>query len=305
MKKLWAFLTLMFFLAGLPAQAQEPLRLSAVEVKIWPEFDRPAVLVINHLTLPPETTLPVTIALRIPAEAEINAVAVEDAEVGLVNAYYEQTPGETWTILSIRAFSPDVWVEYYMALKVQGTTRQIEYQWPGDMAVDDFSVSFQLPIGGKNASTDPLPARLEFDSYNLRNFVTPTVSLEAGETYLFTARYDKADDTLSVSGVSIEPALPLEDTGGGVSWTDVLPWVVGALGLGLIVLGLLVLFGFLKGQPASRLKQGRRSQTFSSRRSLQVVSEEETMIYCHTCGHRARPGDQFCRTCGTRLRREE
>lgn len=304
MRRSLMILALLIFLAPLPARAQAPLRLEVVRVQVWPEFDRPAALIITRLTLPPDTTLPLTLDLRIPARAEVNAVAVQTPGVGLADAYYEQKAGEEWTTLSIRATSLEVWVEYYIALAMEGTTRRVEYRWPGDLAVEAFSVAFQAPVGADNISTDPPPARSEFDSYNLQNFITETVSLEAGEPFTFTARYEKADDVLSASTIPVEPARPLEQTGGQMSWGDVLPWVLGGLGLGLIVLGMFVLFGFLKGENARSIGLARRKRSRTVRLPRPEAGEE-TATYCHACGNRAQPGDQFCRTCGSRLRREE
>lgn len=304
MRRSLILLALLIFLASFPARAQEPLRLEAVRVQVWPEFDRPEVLIITRLVLPPDTVLPLTFDLRIPAQAEVNAVAVQTPGVGLANAYYEQKAGEEWSTLSIRATSLEVWVEYYTALVKDGATRWVKYRWPGDLAVEAFSVAFQAPVGSRIISTDPPPVRSEFDSYNLQNFITETISLEAGETFTFTARYDKADDALSASTIPVEPARPLEQTSGQMSWGDVLPWVLGVLGLGLIVLGLLVLFGFLKGENARGVGPARRRRSRTVRLPRPEAGEE-TATYCHACGNRAQPGDQFCRTCGSRLRREE
>ncbi|MGA2503961.1 MAG: hypothetical protein ABSG01_07710, partial [Anaerolineales bacterium] len=74
-----------------PAQAQSELRLSSVSVDIWPEYDQPAVLVIYHISMPANTTLPVTLNLRIPAQAEAYAVAISDPVNGLLNAPYDRT----------------------------------------------------------------------------------------------------------------------------------------------------------------------------------------------------------------------
>jgi uncharacterized OB-fold protein len=34
-----------------------------------------------------------------------------------------------------------------------------------------------------------------------------------------------------------------------------------------------------------------------------VVPTAEEYVYCSQCGKRATPGDRFCRTCGSELRR--
>jgi len=303
MRKILILLTsLIVLLNSWPVSAQEPLRLPAVEVKIYPEFDRRAVLVITKLSLPPDLSLPATINFRVPADSELNAVAVDSPEQGLVNAYYEMTPGEMWNTLAIRATTPTVWVEYYAPLQIEGIQRFISYQWPGDMAVDSFVVIFQVPRGAENVSITPLSQRSEVDSYQLRNLIMPVVSLDVNESYAFSARYEKADDQLSASDIQIEPVIPLEETGGQVPLMDALPWAVGVLGVALLVFGLVVSFSFRKdGKQSSRRVRQRRA----SKEPHDQGKSEETARYCPACGNRARPGDQFCRTCGVRLRQEE
>ena len=55
MRKFIAIVVLLAaFWISFPVQAQSDLRLNSVTVDIWPEYDRPAVLVIYHLFhLPP------------------------------------------------------------------------------------------------------------------------------------------------------------------------------------------------------------------------------------------------------------
>lgn len=77
--------------ASFSAQAQGELRLSSVSVDVWPEYDQPAVLVIYHISMPANTTLPVILNLRIPAQAEAYAVATSDPVNGLLNAPYDRT----------------------------------------------------------------------------------------------------------------------------------------------------------------------------------------------------------------------
>jgi hypothetical protein len=86
MLSLWIVL-----LVPVSVQAQGKLHLSLVSVDIWPEYDRPAVLMIYHITLAPDTVLPASLSLRVPSGAEINAVAVVDATGNLINAPYDST----------------------------------------------------------------------------------------------------------------------------------------------------------------------------------------------------------------------
>ncbi|MFO3797511.1 MAG: hypothetical protein ACK8QZ_09560, partial [Anaerolineales bacterium] len=61
------FLVLMLFL--LPffgVQAQAPLILEEVRVQIWPEEDKPSVLVLYDFKAPAEATFPLTLEIPLP-----------------------------------------------------------------------------------------------------------------------------------------------------------------------------------------------------------------------------------------------
>jgi hypothetical protein len=75
-----------------------------------------------------------------------------------------------------------------------------------------------------------------------------------------------------------------------------LPYILGGVGGVLIVGGLL--YYFLSGREhAHRLR--RRSRPPSK------AGGDASATHCHQCGTRAKPGDRFCRVCGTRLRQDE
>ena len=174
-----------------PAQAQSGLTLSSVSVDIWPEYDQPAVLVIYHISMPANTTLPVTLNLRVPAQAEAYAVAISDPTKGLLNAPYDRTVQGTWATLAITANAKEVQVEYYDTLVKNGTARHIVYEWAGDYAVDSFAVDIQQPTGATNMVTNPVlpPSPIGQDGFIY--YETTPQPLSAGQTFTLTADYHK------------------------------------------------------------------------------------------------------------------
>lgn len=303
MRRSIALLALIIFLSAFPTQAQESIRIASLRVDVWPEFDRPAVLVIYHITLAADTSLPAVLNLRVPKQAVVNAVAVEDPSLGLLITDYTRTNAGDWATLSITATTLMVQVEYYDVLVKVGTSRQVVYEWLGDAAVDAFSVVFQNPVGAVNLILDPSPGSSQRDQYDLLNYVTDTISLEEGETFTLQASYEKADDELSVASLPVEPIIPLDETSGQVAWGDLLPWILGGLGLILIVFGLFVLFGF-RGRARWRVSKSTKGGAARHSSRSAKTAKELAPIYCNECGRRAEPSDQFCRSCGTRLRRE-
>ncbi|MBP8950216.1 MAG: hypothetical protein KBG73_15340, partial [Candidatus Promineofilum sp.] len=87
-------LLLLFLFAALPVAAQtEVTQLDSLTVELWPDYDRPAMLVILTGTLPASATLPAAVTIPLPAGAEINAVARFN-EVDVLVTDVEWTQGD-------------------------------------------------------------------------------------------------------------------------------------------------------------------------------------------------------------------
>jgi hypothetical protein len=300
MRKCFAILAiLMAFWISFPVQAQSEGRLSSVKVDIWPEYDQPAVLVIYHVSLPIDITLPATLNLRVPAQAEVFAVAVSDPTSGLLNAPYDRTVQGSWATLKITANLRDVQVEYYDTLTKDGTSRHLIYEWAGDYAVDAFSIALQQPVGATDMVTNPALSKSSVGQDGFVYYLSSPQSLTAGQTYSLTADYQKATDALSTTGLPVQPTQPLNtNTPGRVTMSGVLPWVLAGVGGALIVVG--IVGGFYMW------KNGTRRSSPTRKRHAQPQKVSETgVVYCYQCGKRAQTGDVFCRTCGMRLQKDD
>ncbi len=283
-----------FLLAPFPAQAQEGTRFASVRVDIWPEYDRPAVLVITHVSLLPDTVLPAQLTLRIPTQATLWAVAEIAPSGDPVNAAYQRQNQGEWVSLEISANSLQVQVEYYDLLDKAGTTRHITYHWPGDAAVDAFSVDFLQPTGATNLVLSP-PATSSMTNQGLTNYEIGPMQLESGEEFNLQAEYQKRTDDLSVSGMPVEPVQASPANPGSYLWNSTTGRLILLLGIGLLVaVGLIVL---IKGQNARRQTAPRRRHG----RSAEESDETAGAHYCRQCGKRAQQNDVFCRSCGARL----
>jgi hypothetical protein len=281
----------------LPTHAQSALHLSEVQVELWPEFDEPAVLVICHITLASNTIFPATLDLRIPSVANLNAVAERDSNGSLVNATYEQKADGDWRVLSLQVTRPRVQVEYYDLLTKQGTARNYTYTWAGDNTVDSFSIVFQEPVDATALILDPPGITNWTGNDHLNYYQTNAVALAAGQVYTFQVKYNKTTETLSGSGLPVQPAGTLvPDT-----LTNIWPWVAGGVGL-LFLLGGVIGILRLRPIPARAPRgHGKRHAASYAGAADQVASE----AYCHQCGQRSQPADLFCRVCGTRLKHED
>jgi len=300
-------LCLVGVLAGLSVftvLAQDDVSFSKLEIDLWPEYDRAAVLVIYRITLDPGTSLPADVTLRIPVDAQVNAVAARQGDGSLFNIAYDRAVSGDWAEISFNAALPDIQVEYYDPnLVKEGAARQYQYRWPGDYAVGALDVEVQQPAGATNLTTSPALGPGTPSQDGLVYYRSSVGALPAGQGFDLSLAYEKTGESFSAAGLQVQPSAPVDDMAS--SWLTeflaVLPW-------GLLILGILLLVGGGIWYWQSGKRKSGTSQSQRRRRKPAAVQEAapapEGHIYCHACGKRAGPGDRFCRTCGTRFRME-
>jgi len=299
-------ITLSTIFWGYGALAQGTVTLASAEVDLWPEYDRPNMLVIYHMTLSAQISPPVELSVRIPARAgDPHAVAVRQADGALFSVVYDREVQGDWAVITFTATSPDVQLEYYDPnLVKQDAARHFEYQWPGDYAVGSLVISVQQPLGATDMRIAPGMGTGQTRSDGLVYYTAEVGALKTGEQFSVTIDYQKTSDELSASAVTVEPSAPItESTPGRTSIMQALPWALGGLGLILILGG--AVWYWQSGRRTSyqdNKRRRRKATTAASPRENQP--EGGDFIYCPQCGKRAGPNDRFCRACGARLRVE-
>ncbi len=140
-----------------PIQAQDGSTIFMWIVDLWPEFDRPSMLVINQITLSSALVLPAELTFRIPAGAgEPNAVAVQDSGGSLINVEYTRTVQGDWATIRLTAANPRIQIEYYdPRIEKNGSARHFKAQWISDYAVDDLLIRLQPPASAANIQISP------------------------------------------------------------------------------------------------------------------------------------------------------
>jgi hypothetical protein len=302
LKKLILLTLLLACLFPTGSSAQTQPSLASMTVDLWPEFDKPSMLVMYAFTLSSQVGLPAEIRLRIPASAGVpNAVANCQPDGNCFNAPYEQRPAGEWSELIFQATLPDLRVEFYDAALIKdGTKRHYEYTWPGDYAVENFKIRVQQPAMAENMLVKPGTFSVAAASDGFIYHSLDAGAVPAGQTIEVVIDYEKTTDELSSSFMPVQPSQPLSgETSGRTSLTSALPFALGFVGLALIIGGGVWYWrsGRQKPQPAHARRTRRKPASASP-----TSGEAEVNVYCHQCGKRAAAGDRFCRTCGTQLR---
>ena len=283
----WLVLFVVIVLALTPSLvlAQTNPTIENLTVQLWPEFDRPEMLVMYTFSLSEGSTLPTDLKIRVPANADLTAVAKDGADVPINVPYDAPIKEGDWIVVTLTITDLETYrVEYYAPIEKNGETREFDFVWQSDYAVRNLNVEFQQPSSATALQIVPLlptiSALANGNSYYRGEFA----GVSANEIFSFSMSYNKEDEALMPVQIS-----EMEDN----LFSDSLPMVLVGVGVVMIVGGILyfVLSGRYSGKPIPR-----------KRHSPSVSGGLQGVTYCHECGKRARSGDKFCRSCGAKLR---
>lgn len=279
--------------------AQSGVTIANMTVQLWPEYDQPSMLVIADFQVNAATALPADLTFRIPNEANLIAVAAQAGDGSFLNTVFDgpNDDGE-WQSFTLTVSQRSVYrFEYYQPLTFNGNKRIFSYLWDGSYAVDAFNVRVLEPIAATAFAMDPTYESIAQQSGS-NYYDSGIVQLASGKQFALNLSYDKTTDTLiAPPQQGIQPAAPVdESTPGRVSLNNSLPYIIGGLGVALIIGGIVYYW-----------QAGRKSFKSSRRRAHAHAENEESSedAYCPQCGARAKGGDRFCRVCGARLRNQE
>lgn len=295
-------------------RAQTNPEIDKMQIDLWPEYDKPDVLVIYRITLTATQSMPAQMTLKIPKASNApSSLAMKDVDGLLYNLKYDQTVEGDWIRLSFTAPATEIQLEYYdSGITRSGSERKFTFRWPGDTRVRSMQLRLQQPVNASNMQLVNTPLKMSEASLaddGLTYYTVPIDgTVEPGAVFNATFSYTKPDSVLSSSQTPVQPVRTA--AGGstalnsGILSTNITIWM--ALGAGLILI-LAGVFWFLQQQRAGATApaSNRHRRAYSQRaQNASGGSAPSGPIYCHQCGKRANPGDAFCRSCGVKLRIE-
>ncbi len=277
-----------------------------LHIALWPEFDRPSVLVIYRVRLKEDTPLPAWVSLPMPTSAgEPHAAAWRSPDGQLLVADYERLVEGEWAKINLVAMSSMVQMEYYQQLDIAGSNRNFQLSWPGGYQVNALSYEVQRPVGVSDLKVDPAPTETATGSYGLTYLSARLGPLTKEDTFTIDLNYVKTSNELSAEAIVIPQPFPSSPSGKGEGWTQnssrVLILIIGVLIVGLLLLGgrYYTQYRRQKNAPTSRRGAGRRGKRQAKGKKEKV---RDNSGFCHDCGKRTGPSDRYCRHCGTELR---
>ena len=305
-------LILALSLGARPAHAQGTITLSTLTIELWPEFDRPATLVILKGTLAASVPLPAQLTLHIPAASGGPfAVAAADASGKLLNTQYTTTPSGDTIAINLTTDFPAFHIEYYdPALTITGDARDYTFQWTAGYAVTVVTVRVQEPVDARDLTAEPAVIPAGTADFGLNYYATSLGALSAGQSVSFHLRYSKSTVRLSSEVVSQNTPVPLATP----TVTQPLPprsnlapiLLAAAGGVGLLLIGFGV-WSFVRNRRETETERPRRRRRHAASDGDEPLSEPHLEApapaqFCTQCGQPLLTGDRFCRNCGTPVR---
>ncbi len=302
-----AFLVvLLVALVALPVSAQEPVRLQNMTVSLWPEYDQEGVLVIYRGSLAEDVPLPVTLRFLIPKEAGKPAATAGVDATGQFRyrSYQLADAGEFLEVSYTNPYREFQMEYYYNPLAITGTLRSFVYEFRADYAVDNLTVEVKEPAGAQNLNLTPVATGTgtDFDNLPLQKYALGAFS--AGQTFRFSASYEKTDPRLTSEILGLEPpgTAEFEDVARPSGSQNVVAYILlGAAGT--LLLGAAV-YAIVQGRkrPKPQPVQARPAGT-KPRRAGPPRPAQSGAGYCHQCGAKLKPGALFCANCGAKVKR--
>lgn len=301
MKRTLFYLLLFLFLPTSLVQAQTAVTLQSLEVELWPDYDREAVLVLLTGTLPANTPLPVTLTIPLPANADFNVAARITADNQMTDA--GMTPDVSDNAVTFVLPDSRFRVEYYQPYTASDTQHSFTFSWQSDITVEQMSVTLQQPFAATDVTLLPAAASSGERADGLTYHELPSQAVAANELYNVEIGYTMSTPALTVSfltdsdvtneALPVLEAVPVEETG--------FDWPLLLIVLGVLILVATAVWYFVGNRPASSNNRPARPKPVR-KTAVSPSSTKRAANFCHQCGEALNTEDKFCRNCGTAVK---
>ncbi|MEI2691300.1 MAG: zinc ribbon domain-containing protein [Anaerolineae bacterium] len=302
------FLGLAFALSLMTAAAQgSPPVLATWDVQIWPEHDKPTVLVIATGAVVTGTTFPQPMSLPLPPGASIHAVAYPGEAGNLLTLPWTIEAGPAGQSVVFDLNQPRFVVEYYADILSPPPNRSFELDLGIPYAAQQASATLRQPARASALQVTPAMTAAGMDDLGNPTYTLALGSLAAGQSVPFQISYTKAD-----AEPSKLPAAPAPvDVPAPAPAAEGQSWLPLALGLAVGALaGMALLYFVLNRRSTAGSRQARRRDArrkgdrSDAPRSGISKSADSTASqqFCVQCGQKFDLNDRFCRGCGATRR---
>ena len=266
--------------------AKGDARLESMQIEIWPEYDRPAALVILRGELAADVGLPAAVSLRIPASSGgPAAVAYAAAKKGrLLNLAHDRSDAGEFMALRFTVPERFFHVEFYDRIATGNSARSYRYLWPGDLPVSWLDVVVQEPAGASGISVLPALDEKAAGSDGLQYRSAQLGPAKQGAPLPIEIQYTKTDPRTSAEILKLGASIPPAEAIKPAAVKDASALYIALAAVALLSAAAVAVYFF-----------------WQRRRSLPRGSTAGGAVFCAKCGNAAATGDRFCSKCGVAL----
>jgi hypothetical protein len=277
--------------------------LTRMEVRLWPDYDRPSVLATLIGTLPSGTPFPAIITLPIPEDATINAVApvLPDGRPGVEMSYDDSVPGQ----ITFSTDVPGFWVEYYYPYAADGDQRDFTFSWQSPMSINELLTVVQQPIMSSDLTSDPDSVNVTTGADGMQYHQLPVKQVRSGETYVVDASYSLVRNQLSAEALAgQQDLLPNQSESTAEVESGFNPQLALAIAGGIIAVAVVIWLVVSNRRNRRRPVKPRPVRSAPGRSPAPKLSQPNSKAstgkrFCHECGQTLDQNDKFCSNCGT------
>jgi hypothetical protein len=261
-------------------------RLESMKIEIWPEYDRPAALVILRGELAADVNVPAAISLRIPASSGGPAAVAYAAEKKgqLLNLPHERTAAGDFIALRFTLPARSFHVEFYDRIDTSTSARSYRFLWPGDLPVSWLDLVVQEPAGASALSIQPVLNEKATGSDGLQYHSAQLGPAKQGTPLPIEIQYTKSDPRTSAEILKLGAPPPPAEQVKPVEAKSTLPLYLAMGGVALLTIAAVVSYVLLQ-----------------RRQAPPKAGAAGSAVFCAKCGNRAGAGDRFCAKCGKAL----
>lgn len=188
------------------AEPSADLRITRLQLSIWPEYDDPRVLLIIRGELAAGAAFPTQVTLPVPKEAELIGAGMISELGELLLHPHRVIPGGVSDTLEITLPSPRFFAElYYDPFETTGDAKRFSYTFTAPYPIAQFDVDIQKPYTASEFVTEPPAMALETEGRDTTYHRFAYRDVAAGQPTAFTVSYLKTDPQPSVSKADSAP----------------------------------------------------------------------------------------------------
>ena len=290
-----------------PSSAQDVVRLEWLDIRLWPEYDSPQLLVI----LEGEPVQPgQSVLLPLPPGADIHAVATTSDEGRLVDTTWEQSTTANGVVLvSVTPEGQQFHIEYYIPIATDGNVRQIDFALPANyISANNAAVEIVLPPTANEVVSEP-EATPSDDPASPEHVLLRKVGAVSGEQAVSQSiSYSNPSGAFTVSEQPPQAAPappPVDNASAAPVATDTTSnrnlILFGLAGLAVLLIAVGA-FGLWRSRskedtptPSASEASDRGKDKRTGRKQRGGAGKDR---FCRRCGVEFTSGDRFCRKCG-------